>query len=192
MKHLTECKKLFATFFKIGAFTFGGGYAMIPLIHVETHQWITDEDMLNILAIAESTPGPISINSATFIGYQVAGVLGAVCSTFGVVLPSFVVISILSLFIMQYKRIQWLAWMFDGIRAGVAVLVVNAVLKMGKQCPRTNFSAVLILLAFLGAAFLRVDVILLLVAAAAAGILRQILLARRTAGKEGPNDASQS
>ena len=98
-----ECKTLFWAFFKIGAFTFGGGYAMVPLIEreaVETHHWITDQDMLNILAISESTPGPISINSATFIGYRVAGVWGSAAATLGTVLPSFLVISVLSLFIM--------------------------------------------------------------------------------------------
>ena len=150
---------------------------------------VTDDDILDMLAIAESTPGVIAINSATFIGYRVAGFWGAVCATLGVVVPSFVVISILSLFIMQYKRIQWLAWMFDGIRAGVVVLILNAVIKFGKQCPRTNFAAVLLLLAFLGAAFFNVDVILLLILAALAGIARQLLLARKLAGGEGPDDA---
>ena len=89
--------QVFITFFKIGAFTFGGGYAMIPLIQKETvdnHGWVTDEDILEIIAIAESTPGPIAINSATFVGYKVAGFLGAFCATFGVVLPSFVIISL--------------------------------------------------------------------------------------------------
>ena len=92
--------KVFATFFKIGAFTFGGGYAMIPLIQneaVEKNKWITDDDILEIIAIAESTPGPIAINSATFVGYRAAGVLGSVCATLGVVLPSFVIILLLSL-----------------------------------------------------------------------------------------------
>ena len=89
--------KLFLTFLKIGAFTFGGGYAMIPLISreaVENHKWIEDKDILDIVAIAESTPGPIAVNAATFVGYRVGGVLGAFCATLGVVLPSFVIIYI--------------------------------------------------------------------------------------------------
>ena len=109
MKHMPIHLKLFLVFFKIGLFTFGGGYAMIPLIHRETvegNQWIDDETMLNMLAIAESTPGPVAINSATFIGHRVAGFWGALCATLGVTLPSFLVISILSLFIMQYKKIK--------------------------------------------------------------------------------------
>ena len=165
MKHMPIHLKLFLVFFKIGLFTFGGGYAMIPLIHRETvegNQWIDDET----------------------IGHRVAGFWGALCATLGVTLPSFLVISILSLFIMQYKKIKWLAWIFDGIRAGVVVLIVNAVLKLGKQCPRTNFAAVIILLAFLGSAFFGVDVIILLICAAISGIIRQMVLAHRYGGKE--------
>ena len=91
--------QVFATFFKIGAFTFGGGYAMIPLIQretVENHNWVTEDDILEIIAIAESTPGPIAINSATFVGYRTCGVLGSMCATIGVVLPSFVIILLIS------------------------------------------------------------------------------------------------
>ena len=97
--------QLFSTFFRIGLFTFGGGYAMIPLIQreaVEKHGWVTDDDILEILAIAESTPGPIAINSATFVGFRVGGVLGSACATLGVVLPSFVIISLI------HKPPSWL------------------------------------------------------------------------------------
>ena len=92
---LTKARQLFGTFSKIGAFTFGGGYAMIPLIQrevTERRRWLEDRDILDIVAIAESTPGPIAINTATFVGYQVCGTLGAFCATLGVVLPSFLVI----------------------------------------------------------------------------------------------------
>ena len=91
----TKLFQLFLTFFRIGLFTFGGGYAMIPLMQRETiekHKWINDDDILEVIAIAESTPGPIAINSATFIGYKVAGVWGAACATLGTVLPSFIII----------------------------------------------------------------------------------------------------
>lgn len=188
MKNLSECRNLFFTFLKIGAFTFGGGYAMVPLIQretVETHHWVSDDDILNMLAIAESTPGVIAINSATFIGYRVAGFWGALCATLGVVVPSFTIIAILSLFIMQYKQIQWLTWVFDGIRAGVIALIFNAAIKFSKQCPRNNYTAVIVFLSFLLAAFFEVDVILILIAAACAGIARQMLLTRKLSGKEG-------
>lgn len=188
MKDRSQCKKLFITFFKIGAFTFGGGYAMVSLIQrevVETHGWITNEDILDMLAISESTPGPIAINSATFVGYKVAGVLGSLCATIGVVLPSFVIISILSLFIMQYKQIKWLTWMFEGIRAGVVALVIGAVIKLGKPVPKTIFTVAVMLATFLLASILGVDVIFLLLAAAVLGIIRQAVTAKNASKKEG-------
>lgn len=188
MKQCSECLRLFLCFFKIGAFTFGGGYAMIPLIERETaenNHWVTREDILNIIAIAESTPGAISINSATFIGFRVAGVLGALFATIGLVLPSFIIISILSLFIVEYQHLQWVSWLFDGIRAGVIVLIFNAVLKMKKGCPNNIFSIGLMVFTFIGASFLELDVILLLIIAAALGILYQLYAARKRLGKEG-------
>ena len=117
---------LFTTFFRIGAFTFGGGYAMIPLIQrdvVEKHKWITDDDILEIVAIAESTPGPIAINSATFVGHRVAGFFGAFFATFGVVLPSFVIISLISLLLNEFQSITAVRYAFFGIRAGVLALL---------------------------------------------------------------------
>ena len=96
---LKKLWQIFAAFFKIGAFTFGGGLAMIPLIQkeaVENHGWVTDDDILEIVAIAESTPGPIAINAATFVGYRAAGILGSAVATFGTVLPSFVIILLIS------------------------------------------------------------------------------------------------
>ena len=100
-KRIQTLWRVFFTFFKIGDFTFGGGYAMIPLIQretVEKHGWISEEDILEVVAIAESTPGPIAINAATFIGYRVAGFLGSLCATLGVVSPSFVIILLICLF----------------------------------------------------------------------------------------------
>ncbi|MBC8584943.1 chromate transporter [Youxingia wuxianensis] len=179
---IKKCITLFLTFMKIGAFTFGGGYAMIPLIQRETvehHHWVTDSDILDLLAIAEATPGVIAVNSATFIGYRVAGFFGALVATLGVVLPSFVTISILSLFIMQYKQIKWLTWVFDGIRAGVVVLIVNAVIKIKHQCAKDKFNSIIMILAFSAAAFINMDVILILIAAAAAGVVRQMLLLKK-------------
>ena len=127
--------KLFLTFFEIGLFTFGGGYAMIPLIQkeaVENHKWVTDEDILNVVAIAESTPGPIAINAATFVGYQVAGFAGAVVATLGVVLPSFLVILAISYVLQQFRDLKAVAYAFRGIRVGVLVLLLKALHKMFK------------------------------------------------------------
>ena len=130
---LRKILTLFLTFFKIGAFTFGGGYAMIPLIQkevVENKKWITDDDILEIIAIAESTPGPIAINSATFVGYRVCGFWGAFFSTLGVVLPSFVIILIISFILNEFQNIKAVQYAFEGIRAGVLALLVKALLGM--------------------------------------------------------------
>jgi len=111
--------KLFISFFKIGAFSFGGGYAMLPLIKeeiIDVHGWLTNTEFIDIIAISEMTPGPIAINSATFLGYKVAGVLGSVVATIAVVLPSFIVMSILYHFIVKFKNTPYLEWVFSGIR----------------------------------------------------------------------------
>ena len=138
----SQCWKLFSTFFRIGAFTFGGGYAMIPLIHreaVEANHWVDDQEILDIIAIAESTPGPIAINSATFIGYKVGGLAGSAAATLGVVLPSFLVISIISLFFTAFMENRWVAWAFEGIRPAVVILILGAVVKMKKSVPTISF-----------------------------------------------------
>ena len=101
--------ELFLTFMKIGAFTFGGGYAMIPLIQREVcdnKHWLNEDDILEVVAIAESTPGPVAINAATFVGCRTAGTLGAVCATLGVVLPSFLIISLISMILTQFQSIR--------------------------------------------------------------------------------------
>ena len=113
--------QLFITFMKIGTFTFGGGYAMIPLIQRETvvkRKWVDDEDILNIVAIAESTPGPIAINTSTFVGYRVGGFWGAVVGTAGMILPSFVIILAISFVLKRFQDIQIVKYAFNGIRAG--------------------------------------------------------------------------
>ncbi len=166
-------KALFLSFFKIGAFTFGGGYAMIPIIHrevVETHQWMSDDDMLDLLAIAESTPGPIAINSATFIGFRQAGLLGSILATLGVVLPSFVIISLISLFYVRFKEISWVFYAFEGIKSAVIVLMVSAVIKLSKHSKPTPLVIGLIAGSFLCSAILGIDVILILIAAAVIGL----------------------
>lgn len=137
---------LFATFFKIGLFTFGGGYAMISLIETETverKKWIAGPDLLNIIAIAESTPGPIAINSATFIGYRVAGVLGSAFATLGVVLPSFVIIFAISFFVQEFLALELVSRAFKGIQAAVTILILRAGLKMIKNLKKNVLSLVI-------------------------------------------------
>ncbi len=127
--------QLFWVFFKIGLFTFGGGLAMISLISrevVENKKWITDKEMGDIVIIAESTPGAIAVNTATYVGYKTGGVLGSMFATLGVVLPSLIIISVIYVFFDLFKANKWFAAAFRGIRAAVIVLLFNAVLKLFK------------------------------------------------------------
>jgi len=143
---------LFLTFFKIGAFTFGGGYAMIPLIHRELvgkKKWITDQEMFDMIAIAESTPGVIAVNSATFVGYKVGKFWGSLLATTGVVLPSLVIITIIAMFFEDLLKYQYVNYTFMGIRAGVFVLILDASIKLYKQCSKTFINYILISIALL-------------------------------------------
>ena len=127
---------LFLTFFKIGAFTFGGGYAMLNLLEnefVSKRGWLSKDEFLDMLAIAESTPGPIAINSATFIGYKTAGIVGSTFATLGVVLPSFIIIFIISLFLDKFLTFTLVASAFKGIQACVVYLIGSVGIKLFKQ-----------------------------------------------------------
>jgi chromate transporter len=169
-KHIFE---LFISFLKIGAFTFGGGYAMMPVMHkevVEKKGWASDEDILKILVISESTPGVLAVNSATYIGYRIGGFWGSLFATLGVVLPSFIVISLISLFIVEFKELTWVAYAFQGIRAGVSILILNAVFKLGKKMKRNWFAWVVLCSAFLVALLTTFSVIYLLLIAAVLGM----------------------
>lgn len=128
--------ELFLTFAKIGLFTFGGGYAMIALIEnacVEKKAWITHEGMMDVTVIAESTPGPIAINCATYVGYKQKGFAGAVVATLGMVLPSFLIIFLISMFLDNFLEIQWIAHAFMGIKIAVGILILDAALKMTRK-----------------------------------------------------------
>ncbi len=127
---------LFCTFAKIGMFTFGGGYAMISLIEnicVENKKWITHDEMMMVTVIAESTPGPIAINCATFVGYKKGKLPGAIVATLGMVLPSFVIIYLISKFLNYFLEITWVANAFKGIKIAVGLLIVDAAVKMLKK-----------------------------------------------------------
>jgi len=133
---MRELLDLFLTFFKIGLFTFGGGYAMISVIEdnaVQKKHWITDDDMMNITVIAESTPGPIAINCATFVGAKEKGVPGAIAATLGVVMPSFLIILLLAGILDRLLQYQPVIWAFAGIKAAVGLLIVDAAFKMIKK-----------------------------------------------------------
>lgn len=158
---------LFWTFFKIGLFCFGGGYAMLSLIEAEVvdkHNWITKQELGDIFAIAESTPGPISINTATFIGVKRLGILGGIIATFGVVLPSFCIIAALSVVIGFVKDNVWVNCLFRGIRIGVVVLIFKAVLSFFKDMKKTAFSFLLMTASFLLVFLIKANVIYIILA----------------------------
>ncbi|MCQ2413972.1 MAG: chromate transporter [Clostridia bacterium] len=142
---------LFLTFAKIGAFTFGGGYAMIALIEnacVEKKQWITHDDMMNVTVIAESTPGPVAINCATFVGYKQKGLPGAIAATLGMVLPSFLIILLISFFLDNFLEIPVIANAFLGIKVAVGLLIINAAIKMLRKLHKTPLSVAIVAVAF--------------------------------------------
>ena len=147
MKNKKMLWELFSTLFKIGLFTFGGGYAMIAFFEsefVEKKKWLDKEEFLDMVAIAESTPGPIAINSATYVGYKNAGVLGAACATLGVVLPSFIIIYVISLFLDAFLTFELVGYAFKGIQAGVVYLILSAGLKMLKGMKKNAMSVTIL------------------------------------------------
>lgn len=184
--------ELWLTFLKIGLFTFGGGYAMISIIEdncVEKKKWITHDDMMDAAVIAESTPGPIAINCATFVGYRQAGFPGALAATLGVILPSFFVIYGISMFFDRFLEIAVIASAFQGVKAAVGVLILNAAVTMIRQMPKGVLPRVILACSF--AAMLLINIfswdfssISLLLVAAAVG-LAVFLIQGRAERKDG-------
>lgn len=174
--------QLFLTFLKIGAFTFGGGYAMITLIQrdvVERRKWITQEELLEIIAVAESAPGSIAVNTATFLGVRICGFFGALSATLGVVLPSFWIIVALSFVLSQFQSAPAVQYAFFGIRAGVPVLICQALISMLRQCPRRAVSYGIAAAVLLAVAVLDFPVLLAVLCAALMGIVEHALLRSR-------------
>lgn len=144
--------ELFLTFAKISLFTFGGGYAMISLIEnncVEKKKWITHDEMMNVTVIAESTPGPIAINCATFVGFKQAGLIGSLIATLGIVFPSFIIIYVISMFLDNFLEITLIANAFKGIKVAVGILVLDAAITMIGKMPKRVLSKVIMLCSFI-------------------------------------------
>ena len=179
---------LFLTFFRIGLFTFGGGYAMIPLIEsacVSKKEWITHDEMMNITVIAEATPGPISINCATYVGMKKKGILGAIAATLGVILPSFVVILLISFVFDRFLEIKWVSSAFHGIKIAVGILIVDAAVKMIMKIKKKLLSITIAVCAFIAVMLinffaLRLSSIILMLTAAVISLA--IYFARRQKG----------
>lgn len=143
MKKFLQLINLFFSFFKIGLLTFGGGYAMISVFEDEfcsKKQYITEPEFIEMIALAESTPGPIAINGATYVGYKRAGVLGSIFATIGMVLPSFIIIYLISIYFDAFMQIALVQKAFRGIQCGIGVLIINAGIKMLKKAKKDWFN----------------------------------------------------
>jgi len=165
--------KLFAAFARIGALTFGGGYAMIPMLErevVNRHHWATEEELMDYYAVGQCTPGVIAVNVATFVGYKIAGNLGGVIATLGVVTPSLLIILLIASVLQNFADVPAVKSAFAGIRVCVSVLIFNAVLKLWKKAVVDKAALVLFLLVFLLSLFTDLSPVVFVVVCAAAGI----------------------
>lgn len=171
---------IFITFFKIGLFTFGGGYAMIHVMQkevVENKKWIDKETMLDLIVVSQSTPGPFAINGATFIGYKKGKFLGALLATLGVVLPSFVIILLISMFLQAFSENMYVANILKGISAGISVLIFHAWFRLSKQIGVNVINILLMLIGiFVSLIFPQFSVIYLFLIVAVASLIYTYVL----------------
>lgn len=171
---MQEFIELFTIFFRMGAFTFGGGYAMLPLIQqeiVEKRGWATDEEVLDYYAIGQVTPGIIAVNTATFIGYKIKGVVGGIVATLGMVTPSIVVITIIAIFLDNFIEYEIVQHAFGGIRIIVVALITHTVYKMAKQAIKDKITLGIFIIGFIVVALLPISPVWVIIAAALIGIV---------------------
>ena len=179
---MKELLDLFLTFARVGGLTFGGGYAMLPMLQkevVEKRHWATEEEIMDYYALGQCTPGIIAINVATFIGYKNRGVLGAIFSTAGMVFPSLIIITIIAAFLQNFAELPLVKNAFAGIRVVVCVLILNAVIKLGKSAVRDWPTVIVFLATFVLAAIVKVSPVILVPAAAIVGVLVKNLGVKR-------------
>lgn len=181
---MKELLQLYAIFFKMGAFTFGGGYAMLPIIQeeiVEKRAWATDDEILDYYAIGQSTPGIIAVNTATFIGYNQKGILGGIVATLGIVSPSIIIITIIATFFKNFQNYLLVQHALSAVRVVVAALILNTVIKMYKDSVSGNISNILFVLSFLILALLNINPIVVIVVSAIVGIIQITCLQKKEA-----------
>lgn len=174
---MRELLDLFLTFCRIGGFTFGGGYAMLPMIQqeiVSKKNWATDEEVMDYYAIGQCTPGIIAVNTATFIGYKHKGVIGAIVATLGVVFPSIVIITLIALYFSSFQEIAVIKHAFGGIRPAVAALILNTVIKMYKNSVKDLIGVGTFIISFLIAAFTKISPIFIVIISAIIGMAIKI------------------
>ena len=180
---MKELLTLFLTFAKVGVMTFGGGYAMLPILQreiVENKGWATDEELTDYFAIGQCTPGVIAVNTATFIGRKQKGILGGIAATLGMVFPSLVIISILAGLIANFAHLAWVQHAFAGIRVCVCVLILNAVVKLWKKSVVDWKTLIIFIAVFACSVFFSVSPVIYVIAAALAGIIVKELEARKS------------
>ena len=172
MKDLWE---LYISWFKMGLFTFGGGYAMLPMIQrdvVEKKKWATEDEIMDYYAIGQCTPGIIAVNTATFVGYKIKGIAGGIIATLGVVSPSLIIITIIAAFLTNFQDIAIVQQALSGIRISVCILMSVSIYKLAKKSVTNIFGITLCVLAFVMSYFTSVSTVLLVVVAGICGIIK--------------------
>ncbi|MGP3777246.1 chromate transporter [Halanaerobium saccharolyticum] len=173
---MNKLLKIFLIFFKIGSFTFGGGYAMLPIIKrelVDNLGWIKEKDIYNYYAIGQSTPGIIAVNTATMTGYSLRGVNGALAATTGFIMPSLIIITLIATFFKRFQQIDLFQHAFAAIQIAVVALIIDIVIKMWQKSDKTKVSLLIFLLAFLLLVIFNISPVFVILGSAAAGILIQ-------------------
>lgn len=171
---MKELFKMFLTFFKIGSFTFGGGYAMIPLIErevVDNNKWISKDEFIDIIAISQSFPGALAVNSCTFIGYKIGGVAGGILGLLGVALPSFLIILLIAMAFSKFRDMYIVELIFNGINAAVPLLILVGVNSLAKVLPKTATNIIIVIITIVLNAFLDVNPVYIILVAAIYGII---------------------
>lgn len=169
--------KMFFTFARIGGFTFGGGYAMLPMLQkevVEKYKWATNDELLDYYAIGQCTPGVIAVNTATFIGYKLKGIPGAIFATLGVVTPSMIIIGLIAAFISNFRDLEVVQWAFSGVRAAVVALILSAVIKIGKKSLVDIFTVIIFLAVAVLSFVTDLSPVIFVVTAAVCGLIIKI------------------
>lgn len=174
---------LFLIFARIGGFTFGGGYAMLPMLQkevVEKKNWATQEELMDYYAIGQCTPGVIAVNTATFVGYKIKGIWGAVFATLGVITPSIIIVGIIAAFINNFQDFQVVQWAFSGIRAAVVALIISSVIKLAKKSVVDIVTFILFILITILSFFTDLSPIVFVVTAGVCGLVFNIAKSKNT------------
>lgn len=179
--------RMFLTFARIGGFTFGGGYAMLPMLQkevVEKYKWATNDELLDYYAIGQCTPGVIAVNVATFVGYKLKGIPGAVFATLGVVSPSVLIIGVIAAFVSNFRDLEVVQWAFSGVRAAVVALILSAILKLAKKSLVDIFTAVIFVAVAAASFFTDLSPVIFIVASAVCGLVIKISKEKSVKGED--------